>query len=48
MLISREQLADLAERILTRHGVPAEHARIQAATSASPGTPLRYGSTTSL
>jgi LDH2 family malate/lactate/ureidoglycolate dehydrogenase len=30
MLIRREQLADLVERILTRHGVPAEHARIQA------------------
>jgi LDH2 family malate/lactate/ureidoglycolate dehydrogenase len=30
MLIRREQLAEIVERILMRHGVPAEHARIQA------------------
>lgn len=30
MLIRREQLAEIVERILMRHGVPPEHARIQA------------------
>jgi LDH2 family malate/lactate/ureidoglycolate dehydrogenase len=30
MLIAREQLSDLVERILACHGVPASHARIQA------------------
>lgn len=30
MLIPREQLSDLVERVLTRHGVPAAHAQIQA------------------
>jgi LDH2 family malate/lactate/ureidoglycolate dehydrogenase len=29
MFIRREELAEIVERILTRHGVPAEHARIQ-------------------
>jgi L-2-hydroxycarboxylate dehydrogenase (NAD+) len=30
MLIPREQLSELVERVLARHGVPAAHARIQA------------------
>jgi len=30
MLVAREQLSEMVERILTRHHVPAEHARIQA------------------
>ena len=29
MFIPREQLAELVERVLTRHGVPPEHAQIQ-------------------
>ena len=30
MQVAREQLLDLVERILARHGVPASHAAIQA------------------
>jgi len=30
MLVPREHLSALVERVLTRHGVPADHARIQA------------------
>jgi LDH2 family malate/lactate/ureidoglycolate dehydrogenase len=30
MLVAREQLSEMVERILMRNGVPAEHARIQA------------------